>query len=296
MHSARKGAFLVTAATCLFATEAIFAKLAYGAQVNLITVLALRFVLPALILLLVSYVTGTSLRIPPGSRKLFLPLFGIYVVIALLLFQSFALLPATMAIMFFYAFPVLTGLLAFLVDGERLAKVKICALVISACGLILLLWTSWEKLNMWGAVLALIAASANALYMIYLPKLLKTVHQVTVITWFFVGSTVFFGFLGLFSGALDFHFALSGWVYLAGLSLISTATATLALIYGLPLVGPTLAAIINTLEPPCTAFLAYWVFGEKLTGWQIIGALLVLSAVLLPQLPIKNEKYRETKI
>jgi len=49
------------------------------------------------------------------------------------------------------------------------------------------------------------------------------------------------------------------------------------------LVGATQGAIILTLEPPITIFLGYLVFKEVLTGLQIFGAILILLAVVLPQ-------------
>ena len=46
-------------------------------------------------------------------------------------------------------------------------------------------------------------------------------------------------------------------------------------------VGPVEAAILSTLEPPTTVALAFVAFGETLTGVQLVGAALVLGAVVM---------------
>lgn len=47
----------------------------------------------------------------------------------------------------------------------------------------------------------------------------------------------------------------------------------------------SVAAITANTEVPFAAILAYFVLGERLDGWQILGALLVIGAVILVSLP-----------
>jgi len=273
---------LVAASAFFIGTEAVLAKLAYGAGVNVITTITLRFTLASLIILPVLIITGHSLRVPPGGRSLMLGLILAYIIVAALLFQAFALLPASLAIMLLYAYPSFTAVLSFLINGEVLSKEKILALALSALGLVLLLWSSWDYVNLTGVFCALGAALVNSFYLIYSPKMLRQTHQLTLSSWLFLGSALFYWAVSLLSGNLTLDFQASTWLYLLGLGLISTVLATLALVYGLPFTGPTQAAIICTLEPPVTVLLAYLVFREVLTGVQVLGALLVLLAVVLP--------------
>jgi drug/metabolite transporter (DMT)-like permease len=50
---------------------------------------------------------------------------------------------------------------------------------------------------------------------------------------------------------------------------------------GLSRVGPTTASILSTVEPLVTVTLASIVFGERLSGPQLVGGALVLAAVLV---------------
>ena len=47
--------------------------------------------------------------------------------------------------------------------------------------------------------------------------------------------------------------------------------------------------LIVTIEQVFTAAIAYVIFGETLTGWQIIGSMLIMSAVLVLLLEKKPE-------
>ena len=69
-----------------------------------------------------------------------------------------------------------------------------------------------------------------------------------------------------------------GW--LACIAVVSTVAAISLFFAGLRRVGPTTASILSTVEPLVTVLLAFLVFGETLTGVQLLGGALVLGAVL----------------
>ena len=281
---------MVAAAALLFALEAIFTKIAYGAGVNVTTTLALRFIPASIVLVIVSLSAGQGLYIPKKHILFFSLLTSLYIGISITLYLAYKLLPASLAIMFFYLYPAFTAVLSFYINGEKLSRAKIAAILLSLIGLALLLGSSFQQASLAGIVFALCAAVLNGLDLALFPKMLSRIHQLTFITWTFLCSAIVFGSYGLISGGLNFHFAPAGWLSLLGLSLFSTAGSTLALVYGLNLVGSTLTAIINTLEPPVTVILAVLIFGERLYGWQIIGAILVIVAILLPQINLSGKK------
>lgn len=278
-----RGVILVAASACFVATQAILVKLAYATGVNVVTALTLRFAFASVIFFVCLYIGGQSLKVAPRNRRLLGFIIFVHIILDALVFESYSLLPASLAIMFLYAYPAFTGILAYFIFHEKLGAIKISALMLSGCGIVMLLWGSWNSINFLGVFMALAAAVAYAIYLIFLPGLLGRVHKLTFSTWMFAVSTVAYLLVGLVFGGLDFNFAPAGWFYLIATSLISSVAATLALLYGLPLVGATQGAIILTLEPPITIFLGYLVFKEVLTGLQIFGAILILLAVVLPQ-------------
>ena len=78
-------------------------------------------------------------------------------------------------------------------------------------------------------------------------------------------------------------FAGAGWGWLAAIALVSTVTPVLLFFAGMRRVGPSMAAILSTLEPPTTILLAFAAFGESPTAVQLTGGALVLAAVLMLQ-------------
>ena len=76
-----------------------------------------------------------------------------------------------------------------------------------------------------------------------------------------------------------------GFVWLAGVAIVSTVGAIGLFFAGLRRVGPTAASILSTLEPVVTVALAFVVFGESLGPVQLAGGALVLLAVLVVRTP-----------
>jgi drug/metabolite transporter (DMT)-like permease len=97
------------------------------------------------------------------------------------------------------------------------------------------------------------------------------------------GAAITFGVAGAATGSLDAGFAGDGWGWLAAIAIVSTVTPIVLFFAGLRRVGPSMAAILSTLEPPTTVAFAFLVFGESLTAVQLAGGALVLAAVVVMQ-------------
>jgi drug/metabolite transporter (DMT)-like permease len=64
---------------------------------------------------------------------------------------------------------------------------------------------------------------------------------------------------------------------------VATVLPIACFLSGVRRLGPSRATILGTVEPPLTIGLSALVFGERLTPVQLLGALLVVSAVLIVQ-------------
>jgi len=73
------------------------------------------------------------------------------------------------------------------------------------------------------------------------------------------------------------------WPALLGLGLVATALAIQTFYAGVKRVGGARASLISTVEPVYTVALAVILFGESLTPIQVVGAALVISAVVLAE-------------
>ena len=99
-------------------------------------------------------------------------------------------------------------------------------------------------------------------------------------------SVILFTSAGLSAGTLaminglKFPATSMGWGAIVFIAVIPTTIAVLAFLDGLKRIGPTNAAMLSTLEPVMTVFLAYWCLQETLTSTSLLGGGLILIAVL----------------
>ncbi len=79
-----------------------------------------------------------------------------------------------------------------------------------------------------------------------------------------------------------------GWI--GAIALVSTVGAVVLFFAGLHRVGPSAASILSTFEPVVTVALAFAVFGETLSGVQLVGGALVLAAVVALNAPVRRRR------
>ena len=70
---------------------------------------------------------------------------------------------------------------------------------------------------------------------------------------------------------------------------ITTLSGYLLYFMGLQKLPASVGSILSTSEVPFAALVAYLVMKEAMTGWQIIGAILVVGGVVLVSLPQRGE-------
>jgi drug/metabolite transporter (DMT)-like permease len=282
------GYSILVLSAIIWGTEAILVKLCYGGGFSVTGLLGLRYAVSLPVFVLLVKGQGGPL-LPP--RELLKPLLRLSVNVlagVVTLYLALALLPATLAILFFYAYPSFTSLLYMLLKRNSLGAPRLLALFISACGLMLLYWSSNAGLSFWGVACALASAllqafklfqTASLLPQISAPRLnLFTAFTTTVAAGLFFVIQSAFGSSGFGLAAIS----ASGWLYMLALGMFVTVFGNLFMTLGIRYVGAVDTSLVLLLEPLTTAVLAFWVFGDQLSPWQMMGGLLILLAVALP--------------
>src|SRR5918995_1866276 len=141
-----------------------------------------------------------------------------------------------------------------------------------------------------GGAMGLGAALAYTTYILVGDRVLAGTPPLALSALVCTGATVTFALVSLPTGGPELGFAAEGWGWLAAIALVSTVGAVIAFFAGLERVGPSAAAILSTLEPVVTVGLAAAAFGESLAGVQLLGAALVLAAVVVMQLPARERR------
>jgi drug/metabolite transporter (DMT)-like permease len=277
-------ALIVTSAAS-FGAMAIFARFAYAAGADVLTVLALRFWLAALVLAGIVALR----RLPrPRGRTLWglAALGGIgYVGQSFSYFTALTLAPAGLVALLLYLYPGFVTALSAATGQERLTRRKILALVLALAGGGLTVaggggLAGHRSGLALGVALGVAAAAIYAVYIVVSARLTPgsgPVPSAAVITG---SAAVVLTGAALAAGPRPPQTA-AGWAAIALMAVISTVLAIITFFAGLARLGPSTAATLSTLEPALTVALAALVLAEPLGPVQLAGGALILGAVVL---------------
>lgn len=208
---------------------------------------------------------------------------------------SVALNGAAIATVLVYSSAAFTALLGWWFLQERLDWVKLLAIVFSLSGCILVsgaLTEAIDSINLGGVVVGVLTGLAYAIYsLLGRAAAQRGLNSWTTLIVIFAFATVFLGLFillpeGFLSGdetRLNDLFwlgdAWDGWGVLFLLAAGPTVAGFGLYIMSLSYLPSSVANLIATLEPAFTAVTAYFFLGERLTGIQIGGSLLILVGV-----------------
>ncbi|WP_028571888.1 DMT family transporter [Desulfonatronum lacustre] len=190
---------------------------------------------------------------------------------------------ASVAAVLLYTAPAWVALLAWIFLGETLGRLKILAVGITLLGVLGVslgpdgLTALREGLWNPAAVgYGLLSGLTYALYYIFGKRYLSKYSAASVMVVALpIGALALYPFV-------DFHEkTLVAWIALAVLALVSTYGAFLAYCAGLRRLEATRASVVATFEPVVAALVAYAWWGERLGYLGILGAMLIIFAVLI---------------
>ncbi len=284
-HSQQRGLLLAALGAAALGAEGIAAKLAYAGGANILTTLALRFWLAAIIfgLIMVALRLQWHMDRPTLGRVVILALGG-QATTVLLLFYAFQRIPAAVAILFFYIYPVVVVILAAIFLHETLTRARIGALGLTLAGLLVILGFPMDSLDPRGVAAALLAALSNGVFLIGQASLLKRLEPLTLNAWTMLVIAPVFLLLALATGSFKLAFDSRAGLAILFLALVCTVFAYLAVALSLKYIGASRVAIISTLEPAVTAALGFLLLGERLHPYQLLGGVLILAGVTWQQL------------
>ena len=298
-RQATKGVGLVLLSATSFGLMPVLAKLAYAESLNLNTLLTVRFCLAAVILWVI-----WLLRRAPGfnstgriTLKALLPvvLMGAvaYVGQSFSYFTALSLISASFTGLLLYAYPPAVTLLAWLVLREPITGRKIAALVCALLGIVLVLQLGssllggkgqdFGNLNAVGVAWGLAAALIYSVYIVSGAVFARGFEPLFSSAVVISSAAIVYLFSGAVSGTLNFDVTPAGWAIAGLIALLCTVVAIVSFFAGLPLVGPSRAAILSTAEPAITVITATIVLGEQITLEQIAGGLLIVASVFVLQ-------------
>ena len=176
-----------------------------------------------------------------------------------------------------------------LLGRERASKRRAVALVVALAGVLLALAGGvGGALDPLGIGLALAAAVVYACYVLVSDRLLGTTEPLVLATMLCAGAATAFALGGAATDSLAMAVSPDALLLIAAMALIATVLPIAAFLGGVRRLGPSRATILGTVEPPLTIGLSAVVFGERLSPVQLLGAVLVVSAVVIVQARVRT--------
>ena len=195
------------------------------------------------------------------------------------------------AIILQYTAPVWVLLYVVARGQQKLSLQKVAAVGVALAGIALTIGIMGAKnasplrLDSYGFLAAMLASFSFAFYNVGGHRILARYDRWRVLVWTLISASVFWLLVNPPWRVLAAHYAPAQWGFLFVFSMISVLGSFSLYFLGLQYLEPTRAIIASCLEPVFSILLAAALLGESLRPIQTLGIVLVLSAIVIVQLP-----------
>jgi len=203
------------------------------------------------------------------------------------------------AIILQYTAPVWVLIYVVARRQQKLSLQKVAAVGVAIAGIVLTIGIVGGKtasplhLDSYGFLAALLASFSFAFYNVGGHRLLARYDRWRVLTWTLTSASVFWLVLNPPWKVVAAHYAPAQWAFLFVFSMISVLGSFSLYFLGLQHLEPTRAIIASCLEPVFSILLAAALLGEVVRPVQTLGIVLVLSAIVIVQLPGRGTEDKE---
>ncbi|MBE0627153.1 MAG: DMT family transporter [Burkholderiales bacterium] len=279
-------AILLTIATT-FGSNHIAARYAIDHGVNITTAVAARSIGAALFVGMLVFVSRVPLALSAATRWRAIAIGALIAVQSYCIYSAVARIPVALALLAFNTFPMMFSLISWAAGSERPARRALIAMPVALCGLALTLDVfgahgdiagRWAQIGAGvGFALGAAVSFATALYLTsrWLKDMdgrLRTLLTMSTVAVLMLAA-------GLVAGNLALPSNPGAWLGL-GLLMLFYGTAFTALFVLLPRLDALNNSAALNFEPIAVLFLAWPILGQSVEPRQIVGALIVVGAVI----------------
>lgn len=290
-----KGYILVALGAACWGTLGAIGKVLFEQGLSSLTVANYRIMLTFMIIgLFLAIFHRAALTI----NKKDLPLFALMGFISVCMFNiayltSIDLTTIVTAVILLYTAPVFVTVISRFVFKEPITLQKTVALILTLVGCFLVVEAyniNNLKLNYYGLIAGLCAGLTYGLYSIFGKKALGSYSSWTTVFYSFGFGTLFISMFGRPWETVHLLQNSTVAFFLILIAVIPTVIAYALFTTGLKQVETSKASIVATVEPVVAVLLAATLFHEHISSIQGLGILMVLSSVILIQLPMGAKK------
>lgn len=267
----------------------VSARIAFNHGVDVATAVVFRSGATAGVILLILLAQGVRVRFTTRHKRALLGIGLLIGVQSLCLYSAVARLPVALALLAFNTFPIWAALWSALLYRKPPERAMLLAMPVILVGLALALDVfgatsglgaagQWARIGA-GVAFALAAAATFALALVLTQHEAGDVDgRVRTATTMLLASMVALATVGL-QGGFHLPTAPAGWGGLAALTLLY-GTAFTIMFTVLPRLGVVGNSAIMNVEPVFALVLAWLLLGQAIAPVQVVGALLVVGAVV----------------
>jgi probable blue pigment (indigoidine) exporter len=219
----------------------------------------------------------------PRIRAIALGLGVLFAAVVYGLFKAIELITVPVAVLTYFAYPLLTGIGGFVFGVERLTWQGALAALVAFLGLALMIGTYPRHLSLLGIAFALGAAVSRAVFLLIARAELQEADP-RLTTWHsLVSSTAIFAFAAAVTTNWHAPHGGLGWFAVLVVS-VTTASGILMLYASTRRIGPFRTALIMNLEPLLATLISAPLLGEVIAPLQAVGGAIMLGALVAFQL------------
>lgn len=280
-----------------FSAKAILAKLCYRYGISGFATLTLRmiFALPMYIAIFAWYYRKQPAETQAAFRKdwFFVTVVGLfgYYLASWFDFVGLEYISASFERLLLFIYPTLVLLISLVWLKRRAGKREIAALFVTYVGIGISYHNETATLGAKahiGALYIVGAAITYAIYLVATEKLARRFSPLVFTSFAIIASAVAIIMHGFLAGEKLWGFPPEVYYYTLAMAVFCTVLPSLFVAQGIALIGSNRAAILSTLGPVMTIYMAYLVLGEDINSLQTLGTVCVIAGVAL--LTLKKRK------
>jgi probable blue pigment (indigoidine) exporter len=199
------------------------------------------------------------------------------------LFKAIELIPVSIAILTYFIYPLLTGILGAMTGIDRLTVTGAATALAAFFGLALIIGANPAGL----AAAGLIAAAGGALCraaMLLITRATLKGADARLVTWYTLwSSTLVFVTVSILTWSWHWPQGAAGWAAFLSIG-VTTTIGIFALYVSAQRIGPFRTALFMNLEPLMTSALGALLLGERMTTLQVLGGVTMIAALCLFQM------------
>lgn len=283
-HAALLGIALVLVSAAALAIVPTAAKMAFLAGSNTLTLVTTRAAIAVALISALIAVSGHGFRTNGRVLKWCLVSGILYTIMSYAFIGSVLYIPVSLMMLIYFTHPILIALIAHWRGKKNLSSKKLIFAIGVFLGLSVVVGPNLASLDPFGVMLALVAAFSVCGVILVNAKALNASSSMVVNLYMTAVTVVVFALATPLNDEFLFPRGALGWVGLFGAGL-GQALGLLTFLAAFRYIGPVRATMISSVEPLMGVLFAVAVLGESLGPHQWVGALIVVAALILFELP-----------